>query len=443
MRQYIGARYVPRFSEVNNGIWSNVYSYEPLTIVKNGNDYYTSKQSVPVGVAITNTDYWIKTGDYNGAIAHLQDKINTLETALTNDINTLETALTNDINKKTGAIFNYYNNKKIHFFGDSYAEGAICISLNPNQYTRNYADGWMSKLIALLGMDSAHAIPHDTGGASFALDGGTHWQDQINSMDYDEDVDMVVLAGGANDFPATYSDIIKGITTFCNNAKAKFPNAVILIGMIGYSRWSTSPVPCERTYRAYRDGAIINGAVYMSGIENVSHIGQFMSLDNLHLNADGYTNVARQIANIMKSGACDFEIQTSLKFTHAFQSAQVNIFYASEQQQNGLQIMNIRLVNIGTITGFTIQLSPSVFTKIGILANNNMIGRDDYGIYGDATLIFSTSGGFKLYNGWVKIVGSDVYITAASLVNNAWETIEATGLQILNCRLISCTLDAQ
>lgn len=90
MRQYIGARYVPRFSEVNNGIWSNVYSYEPLTIVKNGNDYYTSKKSVPIGIAITNTEYWALTGNYNGAISDLYSKID---------------ALNDDFSKITGGYF--------------------------------------------------------------------------------------------------------------------------------------------------------------------------------------------------------------------------------------------------------------------------------------------------------------------------------------------------
>lgn len=85
-RQYIGARYVPRFSDVNNGNWSSVYSYEPLIIVKNGNDYYTSKKSVPVGIAITNTDYWIKTGDYNGAISALDTRVGALETDNTSNI---------------------------------------------------------------------------------------------------------------------------------------------------------------------------------------------------------------------------------------------------------------------------------------------------------------------------------------------------------------------
>jgi len=106
VRQYIGARYVPRFSDVNNGNWSNVYSYEPLTIVKNGNDYYTSKKSVPVGIAITNTEYWIKTGDYNGAITQLQNEINTI----------------NDHIDKIDTIQNFidrYQNKRVVIYGDS------------------------------------------------------------------------------------------------------------------------------------------------------------------------------------------------------------------------------------------------------------------------------------------------------------------------------------
>ena len=75
VREYVGARYVPIFSELNNGVWDNTYSYGPLTIVKYGTDFYTSKIPVPVGVDITNTDYWVKTGDYNGAITALQDEI--------------------------------------------------------------------------------------------------------------------------------------------------------------------------------------------------------------------------------------------------------------------------------------------------------------------------------------------------------------------------------
>ena len=78
-REYVGARYVPVFSDVNGGVWANTYSYEALTIVKNGTDFYTSKRPVPVGIDISNTAYWIKTGDYNGAISTLQTQIDNLD----------------------------------------------------------------------------------------------------------------------------------------------------------------------------------------------------------------------------------------------------------------------------------------------------------------------------------------------------------------------------
>ena len=79
VREYVGARYVPIFSDVNGGVWDNTHAYEPLTIVKYGNDYYTSRKPVPVGVAITNTQYWVLTGEYNGAIASLQQDIQDLD----------------------------------------------------------------------------------------------------------------------------------------------------------------------------------------------------------------------------------------------------------------------------------------------------------------------------------------------------------------------------
>lgn len=79
IRQYIGARYVPKFSDVNNGEWDNSYSYEPLTIVKYGNDFYTSKIPVPVGAAISDPTYWVLTGNYNGAISSLNDRVTVLE----------------------------------------------------------------------------------------------------------------------------------------------------------------------------------------------------------------------------------------------------------------------------------------------------------------------------------------------------------------------------
>ena len=73
VRQYIGARYVPLFyanPDDNSNNWKSGIIYEPLTIVTDANQSYTSKQEVPasVGRPSENLDYWILTGAYNAQV---------------------------------------------------------------------------------------------------------------------------------------------------------------------------------------------------------------------------------------------------------------------------------------------------------------------------------------------------------------------------------------
>ena len=77
MGRYIGARYVP----IMGGEWDNSNEYEPLTVVQYEGDSYTSKKYVPVGVAITNTTYWVKTGYFNQQVANLAQSVDQLESS--------------------------------------------------------------------------------------------------------------------------------------------------------------------------------------------------------------------------------------------------------------------------------------------------------------------------------------------------------------------------
>lgn len=79
--QYIGARYVPLIGRKgeSSAIWDNSAPYEPLTVVTYQGDSYTSRQSVPAGIAITNTDYWVKTGDYNAQVASYSQQVTNLQ----------------------------------------------------------------------------------------------------------------------------------------------------------------------------------------------------------------------------------------------------------------------------------------------------------------------------------------------------------------------------
>ena len=64
--EYVGARYVPLIAQPVE--WSKDTAYEPLTIVLHQGNSYTSRQAVPVGIEITNEEYWAVTGNYNAQV---------------------------------------------------------------------------------------------------------------------------------------------------------------------------------------------------------------------------------------------------------------------------------------------------------------------------------------------------------------------------------------
>ena len=76
-RQYIGARYVPIFGRKGEESieWDNSAPYEPLTIVLYQGNSYTSRQYVPVGVEITNQEFWAITGNYNAQVEQYRKEV--------------------------------------------------------------------------------------------------------------------------------------------------------------------------------------------------------------------------------------------------------------------------------------------------------------------------------------------------------------------------------
>ena len=71
--QYIGARYVPLFATPLE--WDSNKTYEPLTIVYNEGNSYTSRQFVPAGILLTNEAYWALTGNYNAQIEQYRSEV--------------------------------------------------------------------------------------------------------------------------------------------------------------------------------------------------------------------------------------------------------------------------------------------------------------------------------------------------------------------------------
>lgn len=71
--QYIGARYVPLFADPMQ--WDSKKTYEPLTIVYNAGNSYTSRQYVPAGIQIDDDAYWALTGNYNAQIEQYRAEV--------------------------------------------------------------------------------------------------------------------------------------------------------------------------------------------------------------------------------------------------------------------------------------------------------------------------------------------------------------------------------
>lgn len=76
VREYVGARYVPLFAEPAQ--WSDTRTYEPLTIVMNEGNSYTSRQYVPLGIPLTDENYWALTGNYNAQVEAYRQEVKRL-----------------------------------------------------------------------------------------------------------------------------------------------------------------------------------------------------------------------------------------------------------------------------------------------------------------------------------------------------------------------------
>lgn len=75
-RQYVGARYVPKFA--NPIEWNQNAAYEALTIVTYLGSSYTSKIPVPAGTDILNKQYWVLTGNYNAQVEEYRKAVQDL-----------------------------------------------------------------------------------------------------------------------------------------------------------------------------------------------------------------------------------------------------------------------------------------------------------------------------------------------------------------------------
>lgn len=332
--QYIGARYVPIVYENpddHSASWKANVEYEPLTIVVADNgDSYTSKKAVPksVGAPQDNPEYWVKTGDFNASLLALQGRVNTIEgdlntpvtgikarvTTAENDIDGLETqigseTLTTTAQTLSGAI-NELDSEYTVFLFDSWGSW-----VNTDNVT-------LAELIpANMGLNANQYKSYVANGYGFSRSGYqflTFLQSKASELaSVASLVKRIVVLGGAND-PYTWTTVLADIGTFCDYAKATYPNAEICIGHLSTPRADKNAISNwqdNKSLLAYQlCGA--HGARYLTGVEYIVHDSEWFNDDMVHPNPSGVALCALAVPSAILGGEAHManEIQPTATF---------------------------------------------------------------------------------------------------------------------------------
>ena len=150
VKQYVGARYVPKFASPME--WAANTSYEALTIVTFNNASYTSKVPVPptVGNPANNPQYWALTGNYNAQVEQYRQETETVSNNLTTEITnrknadtTLQgkiTTVSNNLTTLQGKITTVSNNLTTEITNRKNADTTLQGNINAEAAARQTAD---------------------------------------------------------------------------------------------------------------------------------------------------------------------------------------------------------------------------------------------------------------------------------------------------------------
>lgn len=301
-RQYIGARYVPKFADPIE--WQDGVPYEPLTIVTYMGASYTSKKAVPAGVKPTNSGYWAVTGNYNAQVeAYRQEVVKAVE-----DIEGKSHLIT-----KT-SIYNFFKDKKILILGDS----------NSVEGEDWRGRTWVTDFREILDGIAGNIVNNSTSGRSFTTggDNSTNMVDIVNALN-GGDYDYIITFCGVNDWSkqaeigslntyenydhTRYADAVKTVIGVLN---AKYPKAQqFYVTPLVTSDYSTVTTPLlvyantirgavgSRTKNACAIDGFLAPCYYVNGNKPT-----IWSMDGLHPNAAYAPILAQFIINTMMCG---------------------------------------------------------------------------------------------------------------------------------------------
>lgn len=294
------------FKVVNNitfsGQWDITKQYPAWTIVSDNNIGYVSIQPVPVGVVLTNSDYWVEVIDYTAQIAGLQQRVVNLE----NTVGDANSGLVKDVNDLEDAVDNIINlsHKNVLIIGDSYN-----ISYDGTTQTNVTSVGVRINNMFIQGNDRASLVGNwAVGGAGFGVKSGQYTFNEYldaHYIDFTQEqrelVTDVLLFGGYNEIMSNYNDTLSYGKLFATKINTYFPNATLHLAFVGWGTNSSNAAKIATTcLPAYME--IANQSKNTVFVENAQYILHDLSLtgtDGVHPNDLGYNILAKHLGSYL------------------------------------------------------------------------------------------------------------------------------------------------
>ena len=395
VRQYVGARYVPKFA--NPTAWTSGTSYEAMTIVTYNNSSYTSKIQVPptVGNPADNPQYWALTGNYNAQVEEYRQATESIIPSVK---------------------YNLYNTKSVTnryflFCGDSYGSGL------------SYS--WVTDFANMAGLTTDQYTNACVNGTPFWSDG--YLNELKNFSGNKNNVTDILLCAGANDIAyealSISIDPEKAIEEFIEYAKANYPNANVYTGVIGTRRNSegTSGVGLlkhrSNIINAYKYACAKKGGFYLSNVEQaITSTGGMISADGVHPTEGGMAIIAQAI---LEAWSSDYII-------NGHNALQVT--WNGESNNNPItatQYGDVTLFRANKITSlkFTKPINITMVEVGGAeLATLNDIYFDNP-VDINVTVIIRDSGAMTHHACLLRFTSNKIYLVLNEIENGAWKSL--------------------
>ena len=420
-RQYIGARYVPKFYDYNGSSnWRSGVEYEALTIVTRNGNSYTSKIPVPssVGAPEENPTYWVATGLYNeqveayrqltiavasrvddaegdidaldGRMDSAEDRLDGIDTSIGSLEDSIE-ALDGRMGSAEDRLDEIESVKKWVFLSDSYGTTAG----NASGETETI----YTYLRTLSGRDTNNLIGWSVPGGGFLAEGAGSFNgyvvDHYSEISDRDSVEKFVVIAGRNDHTGDTATILGKMRQFYATVKEYFPNAKVYCGFIanGTNSGHGTRVAQMSAYFAYLRCQEAN-MIYLNGVENALCMNEWLSEDQVHPTLQGKKQIAYGVWNAIETGGASVHAQSSQTVSPA-----TGISFVSSAPTINATVFN-NLCNIAVSTQFTFTLPSTSFTRnaetiltIGTISTISGIVLAPYGsIYFEADAIFNSEG---------------------------------------------------